>query len=236
MSGGGTGVCAVIGAGPGNGASIARRFATAGQRVAVCARNLGALEELAADISGASAFAYDASDTAAADTVFPRIRDSLGPVSTLVWNAGSAVFGNFETIDPADFQQAWEVNTRGLLLAARQVVPDMRTAGGGNIVVIGATASVKAGAAFAAFASAKAAQRSLAQSLARQLGPERIHVSYVIVDGVIDIPRMRAMLTDRPDDFFLDPDGIADNVFMLTQQGPQAWTFELDLRPFGEKW
>jgi NADP-dependent 3-hydroxy acid dehydrogenase YdfG len=229
-------VCVIVGAGPGNGASLARRFATAGARVAVCARNLAALEELAASIDGATAYAYDAADPKAAEAVLPRIREELGPISTLVWNAGSAVFGNFETVGVEDFQQAWEINTRGLLLAAREIVPGMRSAGGGNIVVIGATASVKASPNFAAFASAKAAQRSLAQGLARQLGPERIHVSYVIVDGVIDIPRTRQMLPDRPDDFFLGPDDIADNVFTLTQQGPQAWTFELDLRPFGEKW
>ncbi len=103
-------------------------------------------------------------------------------------------------------------------------------------MVIGATASLKANAGFAAFASAKAGQRALAQSLARKLGPERIHVSYVIVDGVIDIPRTRAMLPDRPDDFFLKADEIADAVWFLTRQDLSAWTFELDLRPFGEKW
>lgn len=230
------GTCVIVGAGPGNGASIARRFAADGRRVAVCARNLEALETLAQQIDGAEAFAYDASDAEAPAAVFGRIRERMGEISTLVWNAGSAVFGSFDAVDPDDFQKAWEVNTRGLFLAAREVVPGMRAAGGGNIVVIGATASLKAGANFTAFASAKAAQRSLAQSLARKLGPEQIHVSYVIVDGVIDIPRMREMLSDKPDDFFLGPDDIAENVFMLTRQNPRAWTFELDLRPYGEKW
>lgn len=228
--------CVVIGAGPGNGASIARRFAADGQHVAVCARNMEYLRSLASSLPRAAAFAYDAADPDAAAGVLPEIATELGPISTLVWNAGSAVFGNFETVQPEDFQRAWEINTRGLFLAARELAPKMRDAGGGNIVVIGATASLKAGANFTAFASAKAAQRSLAQSLARQLGPERIHVSYVIVDGVIDIERTRKMLPDRPDDFFLAPDDIAENVFMLTQQNPTAWTFELDLRPFGEKW
>lgn len=231
-----TRVCAVIGAGPGNGASCARRFARDGQRVAVCARSEDYLAELAASLPGAAAFRYDAADPETAATVFPQIARELGPISTLVWNAGSAVFGNFESVAPEEFQRAWEINTRGLFLAARQVVPGMRSLGGGNLVVIGATASVKAGANFAAFASAKAAQRSLAQSLARQLGPERIHVAYVIVDGVIDIERTRRMLPDKPDEFFLGPDDIAENVFMLTQQTSAAWTFELDLRPFGEKW
>jgi NAD(P)-dependent dehydrogenase (short-subunit alcohol dehydrogenase family) len=141
-----------------------------------------------------------------------------------------------DSLDFDAFRTAWEINTGGLFLAVKDVLPDMREAEGGNIVVIGATASVKGGAAFAAFASAKAGQRSLAQSLARKLGPEKIHVSYVIVDGVIDIPRTRKMLPDRPDDFFLKPDEIANSIFALSQQDASAWTFELDLRPFAEKW
>ena len=229
-------VCVILGAGPGNGAAFARRFAAAGQRVAVCARSLADLEQLASEIQGAAAYAYDASQLDAAEKVFPRIREELGPISTLIYNAGSAVFGDVDRLDPAQFQSAWEVNTRGLFLASKQVIPEMRAAGCGNLVVIGATASVKGGASFAAFASAKAAQRSLAQSLARQLGPEQIHVSYVIIDGVIDIERTRQMLPDRSDEFFMRPDDIAEAVFFLTRQNRQAWTFELDLRPFGEKW
>jgi len=112
----------------------------------------------------------------------------------------------------------------------------MRMAGGGNIVVIGATASLRAGGEFLPFASAKFAQRGVAQSLARKLGPERIHVSLVIIDGVIDLQRTRQRLPDKPDEYFLTPGAIAESVFQLTRQNPQAWTFELDLRPFGERW
>jgi NAD(P)-dependent dehydrogenase (short-subunit alcohol dehydrogenase family) len=86
------------------------------------------------------------------------------------------------------------------------------------------------------FAAAKSAQRSLAQSLARHLGPERIHVAYVVIDGIIDLPRTREQMPDKPDTFFMRSNDIAQTVFFLTQQPPQAWTFELDLRPFGEKW
>lgn len=164
------------------------------------------------------------------------MRADLGPISHLVYNAGSAVFGDIDALDFDRLQNAWAVNTGGLFQAVKAALPDMRAAGAGNIVVIGATASLKGGASFAAFASAKAAQRSLAQSLARKLGPEGIHVCYVIIDGVIDIPRTRAMLPDRPDDFFLDPSAIAENIFHLTAQNRSTWTFELDLRPFGEQW
>jgi NAD(P)-dependent dehydrogenase (short-subunit alcohol dehydrogenase family) len=229
-------VCAIVGVGPGNGAAFARRFAAGGHRVALCARSLDALEKMASEIPGSRAYAYDASDPESPASAFARVRQDLGPITTLVYNAGSAVFGDVDSLDFDAFRTAWEINTGGLFLAVKDVLPDMREAEGGNIVVIGATASVKGGAAFAAFASAKAGQRSLAQSLARKLGPEKIHVSYVIVDGVIDIPRTRKMLPDRPDDFFLKPDEIANSIFALSQQDASAWTFELDLRPFAEKW
>ena len=106
----------------------------------------------------------------------------------------------------------------------------------GNIVVIGATAAVKHNANFSAFTSAKSAQRALAQSLAKHLGPDKVHVSYVIIDGMIDLKRTREAMSDQPDGFFLKPDEIANAVHFLTQQDQSAWTFELDLRPFGEKW
>jgi NADP-dependent 3-hydroxy acid dehydrogenase YdfG len=229
-------VCAIVGVGPGNGAAFARYFAEAGARVALCARSLPALQSLAAGLPGAHAYAYDARDPDSAALAFEQIRGELGPITTLIYNAGSAVFGNIDSLDLEAFRAAWEVNTAGLFVAARQVLPDMRQAGGGNLVVIGATASWKANPGFTAFASAKAAQRALAQALARQLGPENVHVAYVIVDGVIDIPRTRTLLPDRPDDFFLKADEIARAVLFLTRQDRSAWTFELDLRPFCEKW
>ena len=108
--------------------------------------------------------------------------------------------------------------------------------GKGNIVVIGATASLKGGANFLPFASAKAGQRSMAQSLARQLWPEKIHVSYVILDGIVNLAQTRKHMPDKADEFFMEPKEIAESVYFLTQQNQQAWTFELDLRPYAEKW
>ena len=137
---------------------------------------------------------------------------------------------------PEAFESSWRVNALGCLACVKQVIPDMRKVKAGNIIVIGATASLRGGANFAAFASAKAAQRSLAQSMARHLGPECVHVSYVIIDGVVDLERTRKMMPDKPDDYFLKPDDIAESVLFLTRQPRSAWTFELDLRPFGEKW
>jgi len=229
-------VCVIIGVGPGNGASFARKFAAGGYEVALCARNEAYLNELAADIAGTHVYPYDVCATDAATGVFDRIRQDLGPVAVLAYNAGTGDFINIDKTTVEGLQLAWEVNTRGLFVATQQVLPDMRKAGGGNIVVSGATASLRGGANAAPFASAKAAQRSLTQSMARHLGPEKIHVSYVIIDGVIDIPYIREMIPDKPAEFFLPPDAIADAVFYLTQQPQGAWTFELDVRPFGEKW
>lgn len=230
------GVCVIVGAGPGNGAAIGAEFAAAGYRVALCARNKEKLDEMAKKIQGASAHAYDVRDTRAAPEVFARIRQEIGPVDILIYNAGAGAFANIDDATLEDFQSAWEVNCRGLFLAVKAVLPDMRTAGKGNIVVIGATASIKGGANFAPFASAKAGQRGLAQSLARYLDPERIHVSYVILDGVVNLQRTRQQMPDKADEFFLEPSQIAKTILFLTQQPAQAWSFELDLRPFGEKW
>lgn len=115
-------------------------------------------------------------------------------------------------------------------------MPSMRERGDGAILVTGATASLRGGAGFAAFASAKAAQRMLAESMARQVGPEGVHVVYVVVDGVIDMPTTRRFFADRPDDFFLAPTAIAETYFHLAHQDRSAWSFQVDLRPFGEKW
>ncbi len=230
-------VCVVVGAGPGNGAAFGRKFVEAGHRVALLARQADKVEAIAAELGDdARGYAYDAVDSANAGSVFARIADELGPVDTLVYNAGS---GSFKSIDDStieDFENGWRTNTLGCVIAVKQVLAGMRSAGGGNIVIIGATASVRGGAQAAPFASAKAAQRSLAQSLARQLGPEGIHVSYVIIDGVIDLERTRVRMPDKPDEFFLQPSHIADAVHFLTAQPRSAWTHELDVRPFGERW
>ena len=230
-----TRVCVVTGVGPGNGASLSRRFAAAGYRVAMLARSEERLRELEAKIPGAKGYATDVGDAGAVSKTFARVRADLGPVDVLLHNAGSGTFGSFLETKPDTFEQAWRINALGLLLCGQEAVKDMLNAGRGAVIVTGATASLRGGAGFAAFAPAKAAQRSLAESMARSLGPQGIHVAYVIVDGVIDIPRTRQALRDRPDEFFLKPDQIAETVLHLVEQDRSAWTFELDLRPFGEK-
>jgi NADP-dependent 3-hydroxy acid dehydrogenase YdfG len=229
-------VCTIIGVGPGNGAAFTRRFAAEGYAVAVIARNGEYLSSLCREVQAARPYVWDVEDRAGAATVFADVHRDLGPTDVLIYNAGAGAFGNIDKIDADALEAAFRVNTVGCFLAVEQVLPGMRARGSGNIAVIGATASVRGGANFAAFAAAKAAQRSLAQSMARHLGPQGIHVSYYIIDGVIDLPRTRELLPEKPDEFFLQPHDIAEAVYRVVTQPRSAWTFELDLRPFGEKW
>ena len=229
-------VCVVTGVGPGNGAACARRFAGAGWRVAMLARSADKLRALESAIPGAHGFPADVADAASVQEAFARVRRELGPVDALVHNAGNAAFGGFLEITAEALESAWRVNTLSLFLCGREAASDMLSRGSGAIVVIGATASLRGGAGFAAFAPAKGAQRLLAQSMARSLGPRGVHVAYVVVDGVIDTPSTRGFFRDRPDDFFLKPDSIAESVFHVATQERSAWTFELDLRPYAEKW
>jgi short-subunit dehydrogenase len=207
-----------------------------GYQVALLARDADYLEDLAAEIDGAKAYRCDATDPEKVAKTFDAIRSDLGPVDVLLYNAGSGRFGDFENASAEDMESSWRVNVLGLFHCAKQVVDDMKNRGAGDIVVTGATASLRGGANFAAFASAKAAQRSLAQSMARHLGPLGIHVSLFIVDGIIDMPRTRKAMPDRPKERFMSPDDIAKSVMHLIEQPRSAWTFELDLRPFCEKW
>jgi NAD(P)-dependent dehydrogenase (short-subunit alcohol dehydrogenase family) len=229
-------VCVITGVGPGNGTAFAKKFTREGYKVALLARHESHIKTLAAQLTDVKAFTCDVTQADAVATIFSQIRDELGPISVLVYNAGSGHFKNIDETTPVMFETDWRVNALGCLLTSQQVLPDMRQLGGGNIVIIGATASLKGNAGFTPFASAKSAQRSLAQSMARHLGPEHIHVAYVIIDGVIDLPRTRQAMPDKPDDFFMNPDHIAESVWHLVTQKPSAWTFELDLRPFAEKW
>ncbi len=175
-------------------------------------------------------------DPGAAERVFADIEKTMGSVSVVVYNAGSGTWGNVDEVTVDSFQSSWEVNTRGLLLAVKAVLPQMRKRGGGAIVITGATAALRGGLMSTAFASAKAAQRNLAQSLAKQLGPEKIHIGYVVLDGMVDLQKTMTNMADKPLDFFLSAEQIAEAFFYLATQPERAWTFEIDLRPYAEKW
>ena len=228
-------ICAIVGIGPGNGEALARRFA-ADHRVALLSRSTDLAGRLAAEIGDARAYACDVADGAAVDRAFASVTADLGGVDTLIYNAGSGVFATVEEITPEQFEASWRVNANGLLLAAQKAIPAMKAKGQGAIIVIGATASRRGAPRTAAFAPAKAAQRSLAESMAKHLGPAGIHVAIIIIDGVVDLPRTRARMADKSDDFFVKPDDVAATAHWLAQQPRSAWSFEVEARPFAEKW
>jgi NADP-dependent 3-hydroxy acid dehydrogenase YdfG len=229
-------VCVVMGVGPGNGEAFARRFSDEGYQVAMLARSKDYLLQLEQSISNTYAFQCDLMEPEQIGSVLAAIRDKLGPASVLLYNAGGGVFKNVEDASLEDFEANWRINVQGLVAATKAVLPQLREHGTASIIVTSASAATRGRANTAPFASAKAAQRSLAQSMARQLGPEKIHVANVVIDGVVGLPRTRKALADKPDDFFVKPAAVADAVWNLCQQHPSAWTFELDIRPFGETW
>ena len=229
-------VCAVVGIGPGNGAALARRFAAEGYAVALLARSVALSATLAAELVDSRAYACDVADAASVKTVFASIRSELGDVDVLVFNAGGGTWGSVEEITPEAFEASWRVNALGALLVSQEVIPAMKRAGAGAIIFIGATASLRGMPMTAAFAPAKAAQRILAESMARSLGPSGVHVAVIVLDGVVDIPRTRERMPDKPDDFFITPADVAESAFWLSRQPRSAWSFSIEARPFGEKW
>jgi len=229
-------VCAVVGVGAGNGESLARRFARDGYAVALLARRNETTARIAGELPHARAYACDVADAASIASAFADVRSDLGDVDVLIYNAGGGVWGDVESVSPADFERSWRVNALGLFLAAREVIPAMKGRGAGAIVVIGATASRRGVAGTAAFASAKMAQRALTESMARHLGPSGVHVCLIIIDGVVANAAARARFADRPKDAFVDPDAVADIAASLTVQHRSAWSFEVEARPFSEKW
>lgn len=232
----GTKIAIVAGVGSGTGASLARRFHADGYRLALLARDTAYSEDLARELDGAKAYACDVGNPAAVAAAMSGIRRDLGEADVLLFNAGSGTFGDVGSITPEQFEAAWRINAYGALLLSQAVIPAMKAKGHGAIVFTGATASRRGGPRSAAFAPAKAAQRALAESMARSLWPAGIHVALIVVDGVIDIPRTRAMLPDKPDEFFLEPDAIAAIAAHLVAQDRSAWSFEVEARPFKETW
>jgi len=229
-------VCVIVGVGPGNGSAFAKQFSANGYQVALIARNDEYIDMLANEIPDAKAYGCDVSSATSISKTFTNIFAEMGAIDTLIYNPGAGIWKSVEEITPEEFEQSWRVNALGALLVSKQLIPGMKANKAGNIIFIGATASRRGGAKTAAFASAKAAQRSLAESMARHLGPFGIHVATVIVDAVVDTPATRKMMPEKPYQFFLQPFDLAETVFHLTQQKPSAWSSEIELRPFGESW
>ncbi len=225
-------VCVVIGIGPKNGAALSRRFSAEGYSVALLSRKTDLSSRIAAELGSAKAYACDVTDPESVAAAIAAAEADLGPVETVVFNAGSGSWGNIEELSAEQFETSWRINAMGLFHVAKAITPRMIERGKGAIVVVGATASLRGKPFTTAFAPAKAAQRSLAQAMARHLAPKGVHVSLMIIDGMIGEAGSGSANTPQR----LDPDDIAKAAHYLATQPSSAWTFELDLRPQMEKW
>jgi len=240
------GAALIVGAGDATGGAIARAFAREGLTACVTrrARNLDSLAALVADIEAgggsARAFGVDAREEDATVALIDQIEAEVGPLEVCVFNIGANVrFGITETTGRA-YQKVWEMAAFAGFLAGREAARVMKPRGRGTILFTGATAGMRGRDGFSAFAGAKHALRALAQSMARELGPQGIHVAHVVIDGAIDSQFIRENLPDADDrrarDGLLIPDEIAKNYVWLHKQHRSAWTHELDLRPWNETW
>jgi NAD(P)-dependent dehydrogenase (short-subunit alcohol dehydrogenase family) len=228
-------VAAVLGVGPGLGAAVARRFAGEGFGVALMARKEESVADVREEIEGGGGTALsvsaDATDPDSVARAFERVRGELGDPEVFVYNAGAFQMGGILDLSPEQFDDCFRANCAGAFYAAQQVLPAIVEAGGGTVLLTGASAALRGKANFSALAVGKFGLRALAQSMAREFGPQGVHVSHVIVDGQINTPRMREMSPDREAHTLLSPDAIAETYWQLHSQDRTAWTLELDLRP-----
>lgn len=228
-------VCLITGVGPGTGSALARRFSET-YRVAMVARSEERLAELERELPGAKAFPCDVTDKGALEHTVASIREVMGKPSLLVHNAVGGAFGDVLQVDPEKFELNFRINAMSLLHLIQALGPDMVEAGHGAILATGNTSAYRGRANFAGFAPTKAAQRILLESAARHLGPKGVHVSYIAIDAVIDLPWTRQAFPDRPDEFFCKPKDIAEECYRIAHQARSAWSFDAVIRPYGENW
>ena len=239
------GVALVIGAGDATGGAIAKRFAREGYFACVTRRSADKLQPLVAEIEAAGGrargFASDARKEEEVAALVDEIERDIGPIEVLVFNIGANVPCSILEETARKYFKIWEMACLSGFIVGREVALRMVKRGRGTILYTGATAGLRGAANFAAFAGAKHALRALAQSMARELGPKNIHVAHVVVDGAIDTDFTRERAPDRYEsrkavDGILNPDSIAENYWNLHRQPRDAWTHELDLRPWSEHW
>ena len=232
-------VAVVLGIGPGLGAAVARRFAREGFAVGLMARSPEKLAPVQTEIEqgGGQALSVpvDATDPASVAAAFVQVQQQFGNPEVFVYNAGAFQRGGILEITPEQFEHNWKANCFGAFLGAQQVLPAMVERQHGTILLTGATAALRGSARFAGLAVGKFGLRALAQSLAREFGPQGIHIAHIIIDGQIDTPRVREMVSDREKHRLLSPEAIAETYWQLYLQNATAWTLEIDLRPAEEK-
>jgi len=245
--GGKSGVALLVGAGDAIGAAVARRFAAGGYSVCVARRDAEKSQNLVQDIvsSGGSAQAVstDMRNETAVQALFAQVETELGPVEICLFNAGANVKSPLIETSARLFFKAWELACYGGFLTGREAARYMVPRGRGTILFTGATASIRGGPGFAAFAAAKFGLRSVAQSMARELAPKNIHVAHLVIDGAIDSEaihrRLSAATGVMPDlavDSLIQTRSVAEAYWALHNQSRDGWTHELDLRPYSERW
>lgn len=221
----------IAGVGPGLGESLVTTFVDEGCQVGLFARSADSLENLATDFGAAvCAVPTDITDPEQVTAGFDAVREQFGAIDILVNHASGGGWNGLEDTDPAAFERAWRVSSYGALLCSQEAATDMLAAGDGTIIFTGATSAVRGRGGALGFSAAKFAARGMAESMARELGPEGIHVAHVVIDGEIAPPAE----DEDPDEQFLDPDAIADSYWHLVTQDRSSWTLELDLRPHVE--
>ena len=226
----------ITGVGPGTGSAMVRRFHDGGYKVAMLARTAERLADLESELPNAFAVPCDVADPVALAAALEGIEQRAGAPKVVIHNAVGGAFGNFLDIEPEVLQRNFQINVMALLHLARWAAPRMEAAGGGALLVTGNTSAFRGKAAFAGFAPTKAAQRILTEAIAREMGPRGVHASFMMIDAVIDVHWARARFPDKPDDFFIKPSDIAEEVWHVTHQPRSAWSFLTEVRPFRESW
>jgi NAD(P)-dependent dehydrogenase (short-subunit alcohol dehydrogenase family) len=229
-------VALITGVGPGTGSALVRRFAAGGFSVAMLARTKARLDALAGEIPAARGYVCDVSDPHQLEKALADARSDLGAPEVLIHNAVGGTFGTFQEIKPEHLLRNFQINAMALLHLARHAAPAMIEAGRGTIIATGNTSALRGKKNFAGFAPSKAAARILLESIARDVGPKGIHVAYLLIDAVIDQEWTRKMKPDAPDEFFIAPTAIAEEAWHIVHQDRSAWSFNVEVRPFGETW
>ena len=229
-------ICLITGVGPGTGTALVKRFAAGGYTIAMLARSEERLNELVAEVPDTHAFVCDVSDMGALENAVARVQEELGEVHTVIHNAVSATLSNYLDLDPSDLRKNFEVNTVALLRLAQLTTPAMIERGEGVIIATGNTSAYRGKANFAGFAPTKAAQRIMLESISRHAGPSGVHAVYVAIDAVIDVPWTREAFADKPDEFFCQPDDIAQTCYDIAHQPKTTWSSDVVIRPYCEEW
>ena len=229
-------IALITGVGPGTGSSIARRFSDGGYKIAMIARDKERLKSLEDELEDSKGYSCELRNQEYLNSTIDNIIKDFGYPDVFIHNAVRGTRGNFLEFTSEELQSNFDINVLALHRIAQKVAPEMIKKAKGAIIVTGNTSAHRGKANFGGTASTKAAQKILTESFARFLNPKGIHVAYITIDAAIDLEWTRKAWPDKPDDFFIQPDDIASEVWHIAHQSKSAWTFDHWLRPFGENW